>query len=324
MPFDWSPDYIDLVQVVHEEIKVPKSFDPYTPGTQFRGYVDGVEVDNRVLMIDPYSSETENIVHFMVSGSELKRINEELGPDHYDKKTMFFELVPQGEVQRNSFNINFESGAKATVEWDSSFGAGSEIPFDITFFDPSGNLLKNVRYGYSITDETGQELLTRRGSDPNNPGILASEGIHTQSIFIPSDDVYSIQIAIFGQDSGTKVDPKYSGIGEGFFEVGSATQTKPTIPTPPTKTEEISIPNWVRNNAGWWSENQISDGDFVQGIQYLINNGIMKIPPTQAGTGSSQQIPEWIKNNAEWWASGQIADQDFVQGIMDLLKVFVG
>jgi hypothetical protein len=26
MPFDWSPDYVDLVQVVHEEIRVPKSF----------------------------------------------------------------------------------------------------------------------------------------------------------------------------------------------------------------------------------------------------------------------------------------------------------
>ena len=26
MPFDWSPDYVDLVQVVHEEVRVPKDF----------------------------------------------------------------------------------------------------------------------------------------------------------------------------------------------------------------------------------------------------------------------------------------------------------
>ena len=29
MPFDWDPEYIELVQMVHEEIRVPKSFDPY-------------------------------------------------------------------------------------------------------------------------------------------------------------------------------------------------------------------------------------------------------------------------------------------------------
>ena len=29
MPFNWDPDYISLVQVVHEEVKVPKSFSPY-------------------------------------------------------------------------------------------------------------------------------------------------------------------------------------------------------------------------------------------------------------------------------------------------------
>ena len=37
MPFDWSPDYVDLVQVVHEEVRVPKTFTPYAEGKQFKG-----------------------------------------------------------------------------------------------------------------------------------------------------------------------------------------------------------------------------------------------------------------------------------------------
>lgn len=37
------------------------------------------------------------------------------------------------------------------------------------------------------------------------------------------------------------------------------------------------IPDWVRNNAGWWAEGQIGDSDFVAGIQYLIENGIISI-----------------------------------------------
>ena len=38
-----------------------------------------------------------------------------------------------------------------------------------------------------------------------------------------------------------------------------------------------SIPVWIKNNAGWWAEGQIDDNSFVQGIQFLIKEGIMKI-----------------------------------------------
>ena len=36
-----------------------------------------------------------------------------------------------------------------------------------------------------------------------------------------------------------------------------------------------SVPDWVRNNAGWWAEGLISDEDFASGLQYLIDNNIM-------------------------------------------------
>lgn len=84
--------------------------------------------------------------------------------------------------------------------------------------------------------------------------------------------------------------------------------------------EELQIPPWVKNNAKWWSEGQIGDDDFVKGIQYLIQVGIMKIPQTQSEIISSQQIPIWIKNNAGWWANGTISDNDFVKGIQYLIQ----
>ena len=40
---------------------------------------------------------------------------------------------------------------------------------------------------------------------------------------------------------------------------------------------ETSIPDWIKNNAGWWADGQIDDGSFVSGLQWLISNGIMKI-----------------------------------------------
>ena len=37
------------------------------------------------------------------------------------------------------------------------------------------------------------------------------------------------------------------------------------------------IPVWIKNNAGWWSKDVTTDSEFVQGIQFLIKEGILKI-----------------------------------------------
>ena len=41
--------------------------------------------------------------------------------------------------------------------------------------------------------------------------------------------------------------------------------------------EQTSIPAWIKNNAGWWATDQIDDSAFVQGIQYLIQEGIIVV-----------------------------------------------
>ena len=84
--------------------------------------------------------------------------------------------------------------------------------------------------------------------------------------------------------------------------------------------QENTVPSWIKNNAGWWAEGQIDDTAFLQGIQYLIKEGIMVIPETTPSEKSSEGIPEWIKNNAGWWAEGLIGDNDFVSGIQFLIQ----
>ena len=83
--------------------------------------------------------------------------------------------------------------------------------------------------------------------------------------------------------------------------------------------ETVSIPDWIRNNAKWWSEDAIDDSDFTSGLQYLIKNNILIVPVTQQGAGNSQEIPSWIKNNAGWWADGLITNDDFVKGIQYMI-----
>jgi len=45
----------------------------------------------------------------------------------------------------------------------------------------------------------------------------------------------------------------------------------------PDQDTSQEIPDWIKGNAGWWSDGVITDSDFVLGIQYLITNGIMVI-----------------------------------------------
>ncbi|HEV2193745.1 MAG TPA: hypothetical protein VGR54_09030 [Nitrosopumilaceae archaeon] len=83
---------------------------------------------------------------------------------------------------------------------------------------------------------------------------------------------------------------------------------------------DLQIPSWIKNNAKWWAQGSLTDNDFTKGIQYMIKNGIMKIPQSHSDSSLSQQIPSWVKTNAGWWASGQISDGDFIKGIQYLVN----
>ena len=83
-----------------------------------------------------------------------------------------------------------------------------------------------------------------------------------------------------------------------------------------------SVPTWIKNNAGWWATGKIDDKVFVQGIQFLIQQGILEIPATEqfSGTTELQEIPSWVKNNAGWWSDGLISEVDFLSGIQYIIK----
>jgi len=83
------------------------------------------------------------------------------------------------------------------------------------------------------------------------------------------------------------------------------------------------VPAWIKNNAGWWADGIISESEFIQGIQFLIKENVIVIPPTTVSAEKSQSVPEWIKNNAGWWADGTITDKEFVNGIQHLIKTGV-
>ncbi len=81
-----------------------------------------------------------------------------------------------------------------------------------------------------------------------------------------------------------------------------------------------SVPDWIKNNAKWWSIDTISDSEFVDGLEELIDKGIIKIPSTESSL-SGTIIPEWIKTTAQWWSNNDISDDDFLFAVEYLIKI---
>ncbi|HXV67271.1 MAG TPA: peptidase [Nitrosopumilaceae archaeon] len=82
-----------------------------------------------------------------------------------------------------------------------------------------------------------------------------------------------------------------------------------------------TIPDWIRNNALWWSEGSITQTDFVSGLEFLIQKNILQVPATQTSENITDQIPDWVKNNAAWWAEGKVTDTEFVNSVQYLIKI---
>ncbi|MCH7561175.1 MAG: hypothetical protein IIC67_07400 [Thaumarchaeota archaeon] len=51
----------------------------------------------------------------------------------------------------------------------------------------------------------------------------------------------------------------------------------PNLPKSTVVGSDDKIPDWIRQNVGWWANDLISDGEFVSGIKYLVERGIITI-----------------------------------------------
>ena len=62
-----------------------------------------------------------------------------------------------------------------------------------------------------------------------------------------------------------------------------------TIGTIPTVSAE-SVPDWVKNTAGWSATDAISEKEFVNAIEFLVNEGIIVVEPTNSSKTYESKI----------------------------------
>ena len=201
-----------------------------------------------------------------------------------------------------------------TMEWRLSFEKTfdqsqkySSVQYDIFTVDSQGHQIDSIAQDGGRTAlfaPVGDDdlTITLKGTTPTTNFIIAALGIGPAGTAPDTSLAGLVNIT-------TKTLPSFGG-----------SETQPNNTGPNNTGQPTVIPAWVKNNAKWWSQGQIGDDQFVQGIQYMIQQGIIQIPAAQSGSSTgTQQIPAWIKNNAGWWAGGQIADDQFVQGLQYMI-----
>ena len=86
-------------------------------------------------------------------------------------------------------------------------------------------------------------------------------------------------------------------------------------------TGQIGLPFWIKDIAKMWVTDRIAGKEFSVAIEYMINNGIIKIPHTETDDDiSATTIPDWVKNTAGWWAVDAINDTEFTLALQYLVK----
>lgn len=90
-----------------------------------------------------------------------------------------------------------------------------------------------------------------------------------------------------------------------------------------TQTDEFStfIPDWARNVAFWYYIDSTSEREFIAAVEYLIQKGILQIPPSNSSQLTESTIPEEIKIKLGLWGYGFTDDNEFVNLVNQLAEL---
>ena len=251
MPFDWSEENILVTSTMHQEIIIPKTFGDLMIES-FSASVNGLQVQENVLTIDDFSPQNR-LVHLVLNQNDLLKISKAI--DGFPNK-MDFSIMPSGDslplttmTENAQFKINL-SWAPQSIE------SGSTVVFFFEIFD-AFLLDRQVSVGHDFTIlHDGERIFQSSG--------ISNDVVQSMIEFDVPDDVTGVITLQFEDLNG-------SDLADAVF---------PVI-VDRIGVEQTSIPAWIKNNAGWWATDQIDDSTFVQGIQYLIQEGIIVINPTE-------------------------------------------
>ena len=290
---------IDQTTVIHEEVLVPKTFGDLLV-SKYVATLNGVNLPESMINIDDFSSN-DRIVHVVVSQKELQEI---FSNNEFSENKITMTVNPESDLPLSGVTENGQF--KVNLWWTKELRSGE---YTVIRYDILDTFLKDkpiaVPYELKIFHNDEKIFSKSNVSSDAKPSEGRPSNKNDFEWNIPSD-VSGLIILKFENLDGGKV---------ANVEFPLIIDRKPSLET------DYQIPNWVKNNAGWWATNKIPDSAFIDGIEYLIKDGIIIVPVSESTAQNESNIPEWIKTNAGWWANGKIDDKTFATGIEFLVKI---
>jgi hypothetical protein len=85
--------------------------------------------------------------------------------------------------------------------------------------------------------------------------------------------------------------------------------------------EIVKIPYWLKHTTAFWVADQMTDSEYTQTLQYLLEKKIIHIPYyKQIENDFDKEIPIWIKTSSQKWIAGELSDDEFSIGIQWMLE----
>ena len=153
MPFDWSEKNLSQVSVVHQEIRLSKSFGDIL-SSKYIGHVNGVRLAENSVIIDDYSTP-DRLVHIIVNQNDLYKLKDAVSGNH-----MKFVLQPSHENDTLfSYTKNAQYGITLEHQPDVLIaGSDATVLFDIKIMPQ--NKTVSVPFDFSITHK-GDEIFKK-------------------------------------------------------------------------------------------------------------------------------------------------------------------
>jgi len=153
---------------------------------------------------------------------------------------------------------------------------GCNIDWKINFMNKYNEVefVDQVHYDIWVIDDKGNRLRSY-AEDIGRSDLF--NGFGQAHVLLPIKEkagtvLYTIFVYGTGPEFGIP-DPSKGGAATIKVEIAK----NPLLDKPAEPVPTSTIPAWIKNNAGWWADGSIDDNSFVQGIQFLIKAGIMKI-----------------------------------------------
>jgi len=198
---------------------------------------------------------------------------------------------------------------------------GCDIDWKINFKNPFNDVefIDQLHYDIWVVDENGNRLRSY-AEDIGRTELF--NGFGQVHLLLPVEEKAGlVRYVIFVHGTGPEYqvpDPKLGGYLTVEIEIDENPLFESSTPEvqPPT-----AIPSWIKFTSGVWVDGNSSDDEFINAIKFLIEDGIIVIPPTAQGSdGNSSAIPSWIKFTTGVWVDGNSSDDEFISAIQFLIK----